>query len=230
MGSVIDNGVYANATLSNETLRNPVPDFKKQVEQWINFEKQKKLIPLRHRKREWTIFTVQFGVWDMLKYAQLEKDQAIFAIDRSIEELFHGLNAIVEYKAEPIKVVLPALFDITFFPRFAKRKDANSAEFARGQHLAVFLVGYWNSVLNQAAMHWAGGEILMPDNNRMLVDQIRARQLYAVGITDGSGAGKQKPLFYEVETPCLSEGPTANGTLQRALQHVCEEPTSHLFW
>jgi len=203
-----------------------------QVQQWINFEKQKRLMPGRQGSNEWTVFTVMFGVWDLWQYAALEKARAVYAIERSIEELFHQLNTIAEHSDGPIRVVLPLLFDVTFLPRFQMRKGSLAWQFAQDQHQAVFLLTYWNTALSQAAFRWTAGDLFLPDINAVLVNEVRATQLYAMGITDASGAGKQVPLFDEVETPCLAPVLESEFTqdTQETTVIICDKPTCHLFW
>ncbi|OCL06147.1 hypothetical protein AOQ84DRAFT_399180 [Glonium stellatum] len=231
-GALVDNDVYMNATSHNKTDTKPLADFKMQVQQWINFEKQKRLMPGRQGKDEWTVFTVMFGVWDLWQYAALEKARAVYAIEGSIEELFHQLNTIAENSDGPIRVVLPLLFDVTFLPRFQMRKGSSAWQFAQNQHQAVFLLTYWNTALSRAASSWTAGDLFLPDINSVLVNEVRAKQLYAMGITDASGAGKQVPLFDEVETPCLAPVSESESTQDKEENTVtkCNKPTRHLFW
>ena len=213
-------------------------------------------MPGRQGSNEWTVFTVMFGVWDLWQYAALEKAKAMYAIECSIEELFHQLNTIAEHSDGPIRVILPLLFDVTFLPRFQMRKDSSAWQFAQNQHQAVFLLTYWNTALFQAAFHWTAGDLFLPDINAVLVNEVRAKQLYAMGIADASGAGKQVPLFDEVETPCLAPVSESEFTqdpqdpqdpqdtqdpqdpqdtqdtqdTQETTIIICDEPTRYLFW
>lgn len=231
-GALVSNDIYANATSPNKTEFVPLADFKTQVQQWINFEKQARLMPGRQSKDEWTVFTVLFGVWDIWQYARLERSKAIFAIERSIEEFFHHLNTLAEHSESTIKVVVPLLFDVTFLPRFQRRKADPANQFAQDQHLAVYLLAYWNTALSLSAVRWTGGEIFMPDLGRILVGQVRAKQLYAMRITDATGAGKESPLFDEVERPCLLPNSESEelGKLQTSGVKKCSYPSRHLFW
>lgn len=231
VGSVVDSEIYANATANkrNETLA--LFDFKAQVQQFIDFEKRESVIPDRLRKsNQSTIFTVFFGLWDLLEYSALEKADALYAIDRSIEELFHNLNILAEHTSGTVKVILPKVMDLTFLPRFHQmRRDDSSPIIAQRQHQSVFLSTYWNTALSQAALDWGRGDLYMPNLNSMVMNQVRAQQLHSKHISDAFGYGKQKPLFDEVEQPCLSLETNGN-SLQAADVKKCFNPTRHLFW
>lgn len=232
VGSVVDSNVYANATKEgrHETLL--LFDFKTQVQQYIEFDKKKAHIPGRLRKvDEWTIFTVFFGIWDLLEYSKLEKEAATHAIDRSVDELLHNFDILAEYAGTSIKVILPRLVDVTFLPRYSSKKNESSRIFAQNQHQTVFLWTYWNMVLSHAVENWGKGEVFIPDLHGIVMNQVRAKQLYSKQISDAAGFGKQKPLFDEVEQPCLMLNTNVSSSdLQAAGIVKCSEPTRHLFW
>ncbi|KAF2190720.1 hypothetical protein K469DRAFT_736478 [Zopfia rhizophila CBS 207.26] len=230
VGSVVDSKIFANATADRGTEALAVFDFHTQVQQFINFEKQKRLMPGRLSKNEWTIFTIFFGIWDLWEYSVLDKAKGIHAIDRSIEELFHNLDILREHTDTPIKVVIPKLMDVTFLPRFQMRKNESTSVFAQDQHQSVFLWTYWNTALSQAAVEWGNGDIFMPDLNGIVMNQVRAKQLYSKHISDASGFGKQMPLFDDVEQPCVPMNTEDADDLQAADVEKCFEPGRHLFW
>ncbi|KAF2464943.1 uncharacterized protein BDR25DRAFT_296139 [Lindgomyces ingoldianus] len=229
VGSVVSSDIYANATTETNRQTLALFDFEAQVQQFINFEKQKLLIPGRFRKTESTVFTVFFGIWDLLEYSTLDKAEAIYAIDRSIEELFHNLNLLRDHINESIKVVIPKVVDVTFLPRFQMRKNESTNDFAQDQHQSIFLWTYWNTALSQTAVAWSGGDIFMPDLNGIVMNQVRAKQLYSKHISDAFGFGKQTPLFDEVERPCLTPK-TENDPVHTADIEKCFEPVRYLFW
>jgi hypothetical protein len=230
IGSVVDSDVYAKATAGkrNETLA--LFDFGAQVQQFLDFEKQKRLMPSRVLKHdEWTIFTVFFGIWDLLEYSALDRADAVHAIDRSVEQMFHNLDFLAENIEGPPRIVLPQLVDLTYLPRFQMKKNESADTFAMEHHQKVFLWTYWNSAVSHAAATWSHGDIYVPDLNGIVMNLVRAKQLYAANVTDASGYGKQMPLFDEIERPCLSSK-TENGDLQTADVEKCFDPTRHLFW
>lgn len=234
VGSVIDTDVFANATREGRNTTLVLFDFQTQVQQFIAFEKEigRQRIPERLRKvDEWTVFTVFFGIWDLLEYSTLEKETAIHAIDCSVEELMHNLDLLADHVDGPVKIIMPRLVDVTFLPRYSNRKNDSATMFAQNQHQAVFLWTYWNMVLSRALNEWGNGDLYMPDLHGMIVNQVRSKQLYSKQISDAAGWGKQMPLFDEVEQPCLAA--KANGSaddLDAPAMERCSDPTSHLFW
>ncbi|KAF2796816.1 hypothetical protein K505DRAFT_155678 [Melanomma pulvis-pyrius CBS 109.77] len=231
IGSVVDSDIFANVTAGtrNETLA--LFDFRTQVQQFIEFDKTRQVSGDGDDK--WTIFTVFFGIWDLLEYSVLDKSDAMHAMDRSVEELFHNLNLLADYTGGSIRAVIPKVVDVTFLPRFQMRKNKSDVVFAHDQHQSVFLWTYWNTALSQAAAEWKGGDIYMPDLNSIVMDQVREQQLYSKQISDAAGIGKQIPLFDEVVQPCLSlKAGNGDTDLQAAAADVekCFDPARHLFW
>ena len=230
VGSVVDSAIYAKATAGkrNETLA--LFDFGAQVEQFLNFEKQKHLMPSRVLKKdEWTVFTIFFGIWDLLEYSALERADAVHAIDRSVQHLFQKLDYLAENVEGTPRIVIPQLVDVTYLPRFQSKKNESADAFAMDQHQKIFLWTYWNSALSHAAGNWVHGDIYLPDLNGIVMNQVRAKQLYAAHVTDASGFGKQMPLFDEIEQPCLSSK-TWDSELRTSDVEKCFEPARHLFW
>jgi hypothetical protein len=206
-------------------------DFKTQVQQFLAYEKETYPVSRRFRTDDnWTIFTVFFGLWDLLEYSVLEKDFAVRAVNDSIAELFCQLDLLAAQAITPIKVVLPQMFDITFLSRFKPTKNSEVEQYAQVQHQRVFLMSYWNVVLFQRAMQWQKGDIFMPDPNAVLMEQVRAKQLHSEDISDASGGGNGMPLFEYVEQPCLTMLSDRNATNPQADVGKCSNPTVHLFW
>ena len=84
------------------------PDFKTQVQQFLNYENNSRHIPVQLRSTsEQTMFTVFFGLWELLEYSKLDKDNAVMAIDNSIKELFRGLDELMEKAGPTLRVVIP---------------------------------------------------------------------------------------------------------------------------
>ncbi|KAJ4365410.1 slightly ste11-like protein [Ascochyta clinopodiicola] len=239
IGSLIDSDIRAQAVPVTDKENNNTQamfDFKTQVQQFLEYEKNKHRVGVPERLRkvdEWTIFTVSFGLWDLLEYSTLEKEYALKAIDNSIEGLFENLDLLAQHVAAPLKIVAPKLVDVTFLPRFQSRKDMNKEHFAEDQHHLVFLWTYWNTVLSRTASQWKHGEMFMPNPNNLILDQVRAKQLYSKQISDASGTGKQAPLFDYVEEPCLKLKAKADDNankLQAAGVDKCADAAKHLFW
>jgi hypothetical protein len=231
VGSVVDTSTFANATRDERDETLMLFDFQTQVQQFIAFEKRRGQIPISLRNvDEWTVFTVFFGIWDVLEYSMLEKELAIEAVDRSVEELLRNLDILANHVAGPVQVVIPRLLDVTFLPRYSNRKTA-STMFAQDQHQTVFIWTYWNMVLSQVLGDWGKGDLFMPNLHGIVIDQVRAKQLYSKQISDATGSGKQAPLFDDVEQPCLTLKTNVNAShLQAADVEMCSEPTNHLFW
>ena len=230
---MVDSDIYVRATTGKSDDRIVTSfDFKTQVRQFLTYDKGSRYIPERLRQiDEWTVFTVFFGLWDLLEYSKLQREFAMRAIDNSLAELFQSLDALAENATSPIKVVLPSMIDVTFLPRFQSGRNATPEHFAESQHHLVFLWNYWNSVLFQTATQWKNGEVFMPHPNAMIMEQVRVNQLYSRHISDASGIGKQAPLFQYVDQPCLSSKQGSNAAdLQAAAIEKCLDPAQHLFW
>jgi hypothetical protein len=226
IGSLVDADVHTQAkgAQGNETTVTSF-DFKTQMEQYVAYDKGRRVIPERLRKGdEWTFFTVFFGLWDLLEYSTLDKAAAMSAVVKSIEALFQSLDVLAEHSAHPPKVIIPKMIDASFLPEFQLQKKAmHEADFAVTQHRMVFLWTYWNTVLLRTASKWQKGAIYMPGPNDLIMDQVRAKQLHARQISDATGVGKQAPLFEHIEKPCLD-------SVRGSDLFKCSAPAEHLFW
>jgi hypothetical protein len=225
---MVDSNIFLNVTSKSRKETLAVFDFKTQVQQFIEFDKKKWKLPGRHSAaEERTMFTVLLGTWDLLQFSALDKDAAIRAIDRSVQELVHNLDVLADHVGTP-KVTVPSLMDVTFLPRYSDRKNESTTEFAQKQHQAVFLWSYWNTVLSGAASEWARGDVFVPNIHDIVMEEVRAKQMFTNRIADAKGNGRQEPLFEEVERPCLVQDPHAQDL--RAAAHQCTDPSAHLFW
>jgi hypothetical protein len=227
---MIDSNVHSMAVTGKVKNRTTF-DFKTQVQQFLAHEKETYSVLRRFRTGDdWTMFTVFFGLWEILQYSTLERDFAILAVDNSVAELFRQLDLLAAHARTPIRVVLPQMIDITFLSRFKPTENDEGGRYARVQHQRVFLTSYWNAVLFRGAVQWQKGDIFVPDSNAVFMEQVRAKQLHLAEPPDASGSGKSIPLSEYVEQPCLtmpSDGSTPN---PQADVEKCSNPTWHLFW
>jgi hypothetical protein len=205
-------------------------DFKTQVQQFLANEKEAYSVSQRFRTGDdWTIFTVFFGLWEILQYSTLEKDFATLAVDNSVAELFHQLDLLAAHALSPVKVVLPQMIDITFLSRFKPTENDEDGRYARVQHQRVFLTTYWNAVLFRGAVQWQKGDIFVPDSNAVFMEQVRAKQLHLAEPSDASGSGKSIPLSEYVEQPCLTIPSDSSTPNPQTDVGKCSDPTMHLF-
>ncbi|KAF2089837.1 hypothetical protein K490DRAFT_54277 [Saccharata proteae CBS 121410] len=234
--SLVHTELVVNVTNQNPNNPKFLPDFAKQVQQWINFEKQKGLDPKRSNKQEWTIFTVFFGISDIWQYADADEKEASWAVKESIDTMFAQLDLLAEYTRGPIHVVLSKLVDITFFPEFQAQPVG---PFPGHQRTAVWLQQQWNLRLEQAAGKWTKGFIHLLDMDKWLVERIKEEQVYASGMSTEDGSGGKtvaKPKFCNVRAPFTPlPGPAPeypfdmsdnknNGTRD------CKDASQYLFW
>lgn len=229
VGSLVDSNLYEQAKGAKSNGIQLTDDFKTQVRHFLTYNKGRRHIPERFRKaeNEWTVFTVFFGLWELMEYSTLEKQYAMLAIENSIEKMFQNLDILVAEIDFPLKVVIPRMIDATIMPLFQSTRNATREQFAETQHLMVFLWSYWNTILLHTATQWTKGQVIVPDPNALIVEQIRVGQLHSTQISDASGTGKQAPLFQYVEQPCLA---SKQDDPQTAAFEKCEEPSQHLFW
>ncbi|EUC48227.1 hypothetical protein COCMIDRAFT_87821 [Bipolaris oryzae ATCC 44560] len=231
--ALLDAAVYEDA-MGSESNDSAVMsfDFKAQVEQFVTYNKGRRLIPQRLRKEdEWTFFAVYFGLWDLLEYSTLEKSVAMYAIDKSITSLFRQLDVLAADAPFPPKVIIPKMIDVSFLPRFQMKKKAmHEAQFAETQHRLIFLWSYWNLVLHRTANNWKNGIVYMPEANEAIMQEVRAKQLHSKQLSDAFGVGKQAPLFEHIEQPCLASQRGSAGSLQASDVQKCSTPAEHLFW
>ncbi|KAH9865097.1 hypothetical protein IAQ61_009043 [Plenodomus lingam] len=226
VGSLVDSSLYELAKGAKSNGIQTRDDLKTQVRQFLIYDQGRRHIPERFRKaeNEWTVFTVYFGLWELMEYSSLEKQYAMVAIENSIQKLFQNLDVLAAEVDFPLKVIIPRS---EWSTADEVRMHAAPEQFAEAQHLMVFLWSYWNTVLLHAATQWAKGQVVVPDPNTLIVEQIRVGQLHSKQISDASGTGKQAPLFEYIEQPCLA---SKQDDLQTAAFEKCEDPSQHLFW
>lgn len=231
-GSLVDLDIH-DETRNNNSRPHTLPDFKTQIQQFLKHEKKNPTILQQSDPSDpetWTVFTVLFGLWDLMEYAKLERPFAMAAIENSVKVLLEQLDLLAEVMPT-ISVVIPSMIDMTFLPRFQAAKNQAHGNFAESQHLMVFLSTYWNAVLLRQAVLWNNGDIFMPDMNSILINQVRSKQLYSDKISDAWNVGRQSPMFDNVVQPCLTRRPDENmNDLHTAGMEKCADPAAHLFW
>ncbi|KAF2036037.1 hypothetical protein EK21DRAFT_96032 [Setomelanomma holmii] len=230
-GSVIDSDIYSAAMTRQDDLRTST-DFKTQVQDYLRYEKERYSLPQSLRSTDnWTVFTVYFGLWDLLGFQELEVEFAMHAIDNSITELFRQLDLLAAHGVTPMKIVLATMMDITFLPRFQSTKNDTRDGFAELEHKSDFLVAYWNAVLLRSATQWTKSDLFLLDPNDVVMELVRKSQLSTAGLADALGIDKRTPYIAHVEQPCLrvlSGGST--GDLRSDVAEKCPDPSAHLFW
>ncbi len=232
VGSVVDFKAFSQAAINiDRETPTAATDLKAQVDQYLAYNKKdNRYFSTRRRDNERTIFTVYYGLWDLLVYSMMTKDQATGAIDESIAGLFQELDLLAENAAAPIKVILPRMIDVTFLPCFQTRRVNADRPYAMDQHHMVFLLAYWNNLLVHTAIDWTNGQIFMPDSNTVIMEQVRAKQMHTTHSSNTS-ASKQAPLFEFIKQPCIESNLASDILgLDGAAKKKCLDPTQHLFW
>lgn len=233
-GVVVDNNIYANATSQNGGEPSVLlPDLKDQLDEWLAYETQ---LGSAESDEEF-IFALTIGTWDIWRYATLDLRAAQDAISNSISVLFTQLDLLAQSFDEPIQIVLPRLWDLSFTPRFRSLADDRSSQpnrFSEVQHKLIYLIQYWNTVLIQYAANWEHGRLYLPDWNSWLSDQIRAVQMDRLGIPDALKLQTEAPAFKDVANPCTSSLVPADvpsrDSATAETQLSCQSPRQHLFW
>lgn len=207
-------------------------DLKKQVQQWINFEKQAGHIAARATHKEFTVFTVFFGISDIWQYASLGHKASDDDIRETIAALFAQLDVVAEHVQTRPHVVLPKVVDISFLPAFALQP----VEFPDRQQTAVSLTKTWNDELDKAARQWTGGYLHFLETDKWLLNLIREQQMHKIGIADERGEGKSNPKFREVRSPCVplpqtgAQFPFDMGDANSNRTEPCDDASHYLFW
>jgi hypothetical protein len=223
-----DNEIYLHTTLYNDTS-SPLPlDLKQQVQKWTrDFGR---VIPGRFSHHY--VFTITVGFWDVWVYSRLDLENAKTAILASVHSLFEQLRLIDSTMNGNATVVIPALWDVSFSPKFMSGDISQNLLRRRGysekQHKLVYLVQYWNLALTQHAANWQGSDLYIPDWNTWLLDQIRSTQMRRVGISDAEGLGAGATVFKDVLNPCSRT--VSINEASDALASQCASPRQHLWW
>lgn len=229
------NGKYAGAVVDNQELdlvdrlsKTNLADFKTQLQQWLDAELptleglSEEQIKFR---QEHTIFVVSFGIWDIWDLAtKTDYDGAVSSLERRIKTLMEQLNQLSErWGSTELKVILTQAVDVTFLPGFTAVGDEYKD--------AVSLLDQWNKSLRLAAQAWQSGRIFLFDTNAFVLDRIRDRQLYAAGIEEENGLGKNlDPGWENTSDPCVESGRGLKAKVMMSKDKTCENPEKYLFW
>ncbi|OJD35943.1 lipase gdsl protein [Diplodia corticola] len=230
--AVLDTDILANVTNQHPEDQKFLADLKKQVQQWISFEKQSGLISRRAQRKEWTVFTVFFGISDIWQYTFQDNKARDDDITETIAALFAQLDVIAQHTQTRPHIVLPKVIDISFLPAFARQP----LEFPDRQQSAVSLTATWNNALEKAAREWTGGYIHLLPTDKWLLKLIREQQMHKIGITDERGEGKGNPRFSEVRSPCVplprvgAQFPFDMDDASSNRTEPCEDESHYLFW
>lgn len=231
-GAVIHNGIFRDAALksniNNHKSTELLPDLSMQIQQWIRYEDSKGFSDLD--EDDDIVFTVFFGMWDIWQYAMLDREAALATISTTMEWLFKQLDIIVEHSPSSPRIVVPGLWDMTFTPRFRNKlttKEMGAFNSEQG-HKMVYLIKYWNTELTNLARTWPRGKLYVLDLEDWVSKNIRAQQLFNLGLTNANGNDNQLPEFTDVSNPCLEVIQTTPD--EAVLIHPCKFPARHLFW
>ncbi|KAH7075851.1 hypothetical protein BKA63DRAFT_413684 [Paraphoma chrysanthemicola] len=229
-GPVIDSDIYSEALAGGGSTQ-AISDLKTQVQEYLGYEKARYNIPQSLRATDkWTVFTVSFGLWDLLGFQDLEIEFAMLAIDNSISELFHQLELLTSNVSSPTKIVLSQMMEMTFLPCFQSMRNDTPDIFAEMEHKSNFLVAYWNTVLLRSAIEWEATNLFLLDPNAVVVDLVRGSQLNQGYRPEASGAdGRTQPIEY-VEQPCMDVLQDSTSGWQADIAEKCSDPLAHLFW
>lgn len=229
----MDTDILANVTNQHPDNHKFLADLKRQVQQWISFEKQSGLISARaSNKVEWTVFTVFFGISDIWQYTSLDDTAADDDIQETMAALFAQLDVIADHLRARPHIVLPKVVDISFLPAFALQPQ----DFPDRQRLAVSLTEKWNNALEKAARDWTGGYVHLLGTDKWLLNLIREQQMHKIGIADERGEGKSNPKFREVRSPCVplpqagAQYPFDMGDANSNRTEPCDDASHYLFW
>ncbi|KAL1635645.1 hypothetical protein SLS56_001698 [Neofusicoccum ribis] len=230
--AVLDTDMLANVTNQHPENHKFLADLKKQVQQWINVEKQSGRIAARQDGKEWTVFTVFFGTSDIWQYTSSDDKASDDDIRETMRALFAQLDVIAEHVQARPHVVLPKIVDISFLPAFALQP----LDFPDRQQRAVSLTEKWNGELEKAARDWTGGYVHLLETDKWLLNLIREQQMHKIGISDERGEGKGNPKFREVRSPCVplpqtgAQYPFDMGDANSNRTEPCEDASHYLFW
>ncbi|TQB69314.1 hypothetical protein MPDQ_002076 [Monascus purpureus] len=221
VGSVVDN---SEVELPEDVREWQVADFKGQVKRWIAAEQEiiQDLSEKEIRKRKNnTITVVSFGLWDLWFLVDKDYNKATKSIDHKLDVIMEQMDLLSETLAgNETKVILTLPVDVSFLPAFEPKSVDR-------QKNAVQIVEYWNNNLREAARKWNNGVIYLFDTSAFMADLVRDRQLFAAGIVQTSGLGKnENPGWENVQDPCVSRG--KSWMMYRSER--CAKPEKYLFW
>lgn len=222
IGSVVDNSALGDI-LGNESISIsewPVADFPQQMKRWIGDE-ENEIRTLSDEKihllQNNTVFVVSFGLWDIWYLVDLGSQAAVPFINRKIEVIMEQLNILSDRTGgtNETKVILTSPMDVSFLPAFESKKELAK------EKSAVDILRYWSINLKTAAERWDHGNIYLFDINEFVLKLIRDWQLFAAGILEEDGMGKnEEPGWENVWEPCVLHGGVGH----------CGNPGKYLFW
>lgn len=206
-------------------------DFKAQVQHFFDLNPSMQDPQSLHLPNGQTIFTVYFGLWDLLEYTTLDLKSAMDKINISVTEIFHQLDLLTTHSLSPIQVVLPRMLDVTYLPGYQSLANQTGERFAEMQQKGIYLFTYWNAVLSRSASRWERGAIFMPDPSDAVLDLLRVEQLSSHRDTDAPEPVKHMPPSEHVGPTCLiaSSGGSSTGHLKAANVEACSSIVSQLF-
>ncbi|KAJ5375062.1 Esterase SGNH hydrolase-type [Penicillium concentricum] len=220
IGAVVDN---KELDLLGQWSQAHLADFKSQLQQWLDAEsaatKGFSEEAVRSRQDR-TIFIVSFGVWDLWGMITKDYDTASKSVERRIATLMGQLDTLSEQLGTTeLKLILTQTVDVTFLPGF---------QFAGDQYKdTVRILEEWNGKLREMVKEWSHGTVYLFDTNAFMMDRIRDWQLYAAGIEEENGLGKNLDGWENVEEPCVESGFRVMMSKERK---QCEHPDKYLFW
>lgn len=229
------HGEYTGAVVDNQELdlvdrlsKTHVPDFKTQLKQWLDAESptleglSEEQIRFR---QEHTIFVISFGIWDIWDLVTKDEgyNDAVGSVRRRIKTLLEQMDELSErWGSSDLNVILTQAVDVTFLPGFKDQGDQYKN--------AVNLIGEWNRALRDAAGKWERGRIYLFDTNSFVLDRIRDWQLYAAGIEEENGLGKNQEGWVNMVDPCVESGNGIKVMMSSSSGTMCENPEKYLFW
>lgn len=217
VGAVVDN---KELDLVGRLSQTHLADFKSQLEQWLVAESTLSLSAEEVRfRQDHTIFVVSFGVWDLWSLIGKDYDAAKQSIERRITRIMEHLDELSSrWGTSELKVILTQTVDVTFLPGFEPADQTKDT---------VRMLEHWNQQLREAAKEWTQGTIYLFDTNTFIMDRIRDYQLYAAGIEEENGLGKNLDGWVNVVEPCVESGLRVMMSKERK---QCEQPEKYLFW
>ncbi|PWY87646.1 hypothetical protein BO70DRAFT_199094 [Aspergillus heteromorphus CBS 117.55] len=226
IGSVVDNTQLSGSLLN--LYKSPLADMKAQVHNWLwaETEAMKEMdadaIAMRQNR---TIVIVSFGVWDLWNVVGQKYDDAAKSVDRSVGIIMDQLNLLADaWGSNDLKIILTLAPDVTFLPAY---RDQGEPQIAKHKE-AVRIAEHWNGQLRNSAENWENGTVYLFDTNSFLADQIRDRQLFAAGIEESNGLGKNEdPGWENVDDACIQH--TQQWVVTSDTKQ-CDHPEKFLFW
>ncbi|KAL4803631.1 hypothetical protein BDV18DRAFT_162650 [Aspergillus unguis] len=226
IGAVVDNEQLSGTFLS--LYKSPLSDFKDQVKQWVETE-TKAIEQLDeqtvHDRRNHTVIVVSFGVWDMWNMIEKSYSDATKSADHSVGVIMEQLDVLSQnWGNDDLKIILTLVPDVTFLPAFRPVGDQSVSQYKE----TVKLVSHWNQKLREAAVEWGKGTIYLFDTEAFVSDLIRDRQLFAAGLEESNGLGKNlDPGWDNVDDPCVE---SSQQWVVTSESKRCENPEKFLFW